>query len=1004
MQERHNYYILLELAPSVDNLSEIESQILIKKEEWSTQKLRGTPAARRKAEHYLSWIRDIETTLKDPELRRKEARDAETIIKQERSAKLTELDVEISLLKSSGRYTPQQIQVIAKRLGGSFSEKEIEEHLRKAGVPTAASEHIYGIDLGTAYCSIAYVDEHGKPVIVPNLYNGMRTPSVVYFEAPDNVVVGQDAKDVIALYSSRCVSTVKRSMGDPNWEFACDGNVYKPQEISSYILRKLVQDAEAVTGDTIKDVVITCPAYFGLNQKEATKQAGIIAGLNVLYVIPEPTAAAIAYGIEQEDDQVVLIYDLGGETFDITLAEVKQGAITIISTGGDDRLGGKDWDDAIISYLALCFETETNILAADLIEGEETYQDLLVSAEKCKKSLTSRKSVQERVVYGSDRVAIELTREKFEEITSAYLQRTIQLTEEMIARAKENGYERIDKLLLIGGSAYMPQVLNAIKLVFPSEIRLFDPDLTITKGAAIFGYKYKLYRETVPIIGAERWAGTTPSLDELERISLCEPSWRRVLDVKCPNNIETETSLPTTSSRGIAEKEEVEPQQLVGNFLMHTRFQRPNYFLLLNLSPSVEDWPVIEGQILKKKRKWSKDRAMGNPAIRRKAEQYLSLVKDIEEGLKNPEWRRKEARDAERLIEEERSVRLKELDEIVQVLEAIGYCRPENIVEIHKQLEQVVSKTEIEDRIRKAGVLLAQDSWSADGQKAKEFIDPVTAASIKRNLDHLNIASLYAFLDRSPQASPKSLYERAHEINKEILNIGKTDANASASKELCGICLHLFRDEKEKERYDNTLAVEAMNQLAAQIEIAGQDKFISLAEMNVLVQQAKDRGVDTNDARAYIEAYARKRKWLIQRSLRHLRAFLCHSSGDKQAVRELYHRLRRDGFSPWLDEVDLLPGQKWEREIRKAVRNSDVVIVCLSQSSINKRGYVQKEITYALDVAQEHPDDTIFIIPLKLEECNVPDRLCSYHWVDFFDSEGYKKLMSALNLLMDKLV
>src|SRR5918911_184567 len=157
------------------------------------------------------------------------------------------------------------------------------------------ANRVYGIDLGTTYSCLAYVDEHGKPVVVPNSENEATTPSVVYFESPDNIVVGQAAKDVVAVYGSRCVSTVKRSMGDANWEYACDGNVYKPQEVSSYILRKVVQDAETVTGDTIKDVVITCPAYFGLNQKEATKQAGIIAGLNVLYVIPEPTAAAIAY-------------------------------------------------------------------------------------------------------------------------------------------------------------------------------------------------------------------------------------------------------------------------------------------------------------------------------------------------------------------------------------------------------------------------------------------------------------------------------------------------------------------------------------------------------------------------------------------------------------------------------------------------------------------------------------------------------------------------------------
>ena len=161
-----------------------------------------------------------------------------------------------------------------------------------------AENKIYGIDLGTTYSCIAYVDEHGKPVVVPNSDNDLTMPSVVYFESPSNIVIGETAKEVAETYPSQVVSTVKRVMGDTNWEFEYDGHTYTPQEISSHILRKLVVDAETNTGHKIKEVVITVPAYFGVNQKEATKQAGELAGLNVLYVIPEPTAAAISYGME----------------------------------------------------------------------------------------------------------------------------------------------------------------------------------------------------------------------------------------------------------------------------------------------------------------------------------------------------------------------------------------------------------------------------------------------------------------------------------------------------------------------------------------------------------------------------------------------------------------------------------------------------------------------------------------------------------------------------------
>ena len=203
------------------------------------------------------------------------------------------------------------------------------------------NKRVYGIDLGTTYSCIAHVDEHGKPVVLPNSEGDLTTPSVVYFESEEDIVVGKAAKEVSSVEPDACASTVKRVMGDPHWEFDAHGHTYKPQDISSFILRKVVSDAELATGDKVEDVVITCPAYFGINEKEATKQAGVLAGLNVLYVIPEPTAAALAYGIEQEEDQVILVYDLGGGTFDITLIEIKAKEINVICTGGDHQLGGK---------------------------------------------------------------------------------------------------------------------------------------------------------------------------------------------------------------------------------------------------------------------------------------------------------------------------------------------------------------------------------------------------------------------------------------------------------------------------------------------------------------------------------------------------------------------------------------------------------------------------------------------------------------------------------------
>ena len=352
-----------------------------------------------------------------------------------------------------------------------------------------ASNRIYGIDLGTTYSCIAYVDEHGKPVVLSSSEGHPTTPSVVFFEGPGNIAVGQTAKDVAELHPDRVVSTVKRVMGDPDWVFENDGNTYHPQDISSFILRKLIADAEVATGDTISDVVITCPAYFGVTQKEATRQAGDVADLNVRYVIPEPTAAAIAYGIEQSEDQVILVFDLGGGTFDITLIDVTQDAITVVCTGGDHQLGGRDWDETIATWFAEQFSNEVGVAEYNLTSDMETWQELLNAAESAKVALSSRTSYTQKVQYEADRAVVELTREKFDELTANLLERTISLTEELLATAQAKGYGKIDKLLLVGGSTYMPQVIDTVQAKFPFEVRQFDPNQAVAKGAALFGFK-----------------------------------------------------------------------------------------------------------------------------------------------------------------------------------------------------------------------------------------------------------------------------------------------------------------------------------------------------------------------------------------------------------------------------------------------------------------------------------------------------------------------------------
>ncbi len=366
-------------------------------------------------------------------------------------------------------------------------------------------KRVYGIDLGTTYSAIAYVDEHGKAVIVPNQESERITPSVVLLDG-DNVIVGNTAKESAKVEPARVVTHVKKNMGDPNFIFQNDGQVYSAEDISSFILRKVVGDAEVALGlegdDAITDVVITCPAYFGTAQREATANAGRLAGLNVRAILNEPTAAAIAYGLEQGEDQTVLVYDLGGGTFDVTMIEIKDRLIRVICTGGDHRLGGADWDEAIVLYLANEFKAQTGV-EADPVDDPEVLNDLFLQAERGKKTLTQRDKAPFRVTHAGQQARIELERSKFEEITRSLLERTLELTREMLGDARAKGYARFDKIILVGGATRMPQVRDRLVTEFGVEPESYDPDEAVAKGAALFGLKEALQDEVKDILAPQ---------------------------------------------------------------------------------------------------------------------------------------------------------------------------------------------------------------------------------------------------------------------------------------------------------------------------------------------------------------------------------------------------------------------------------------------------------------------------------------------------------------------
>lgn len=386
---------------------------------------------------------------------------------------------------------------------------------------TDGLKRVFGIDLGTTYSAIALVDEHGKPVIVPNQENERTTPSVVLFDGP-SVIVGNTARESARVEPHRVVSRVKQHMGDPHFVFEHEGNTYRPEDISSFILRKLVGDAEtALGGPPITDVVITCPAYFGPAEREATANAGRLAGLNVRAILNEPTAAAIAYGFEQRGDQTVLVYDLGGGTFDVTMIEVRDRLIRVVCTGGDHRLGGVLWDEAVVLYLAEQFRQQTGE-PTDPLDDPEVLNDLFLQAERGKKTLTQREKAPFRVTHAGRQARVELDRVRFEEITAHLLERTIELTREMLTDARQKGHDSFDKLVLVGGATRMPQVRARLAAEFGKEPESYDPDEAVAKGAALFGLKEGLQDELRDVLAPSRSAGAGLDLDTVSERELAE--------------------------------------------------------------------------------------------------------------------------------------------------------------------------------------------------------------------------------------------------------------------------------------------------------------------------------------------------------------------------------------------------------------------------------------------------------------------------------------------------
>ena len=349
---------------------------------------------------------------------------------------------------------------------------------------------VIGIDLGTTNSCVATL-EGGQAVVIPNSEGSRTTPSVVAFAKDGERLVGVMAKRQAVTNSERTILSVKREMGT-DWSKEIDGDTYTPQEISAFILQKLKSDAEEYLGKEVKQAVITCPAYFTDAQRKATQDAGRIAGLEVLRIINEPTAAALAYGVDKEEDQTILVFDLGGGTFDVSVLEIYQvdgqPQIEVKATSGDNRLGGDDFDDAVVDWIVAEFKKSSGI---DLSKDLPAMSRLREAAEKAKTELSGTTSTQINLPYITsvdgqpEHLDLTLSRAKLEDLISDFVARTMGPTRQAI---KDSGVKRgsIDKILLVGGSTRVPAVQKAIEEeVGKAPFRGINPDEAVAVGAAL---------------------------------------------------------------------------------------------------------------------------------------------------------------------------------------------------------------------------------------------------------------------------------------------------------------------------------------------------------------------------------------------------------------------------------------------------------------------------------------------------------------------------------------
>ena len=441
---------------------------------------------------------------------------------------------------------------------------------------------IIGIDLGTTNSCVA-VMEGGEPVVIANSEGARTTPSVVGFTKTGDRLVGQVAKRQAITNPDNTVSSIKRQMGTDH-KVTLNGKEYTPQQVSAMILQKLKADAEAYLGETVTEAVITVPAYFNDSQRQATKDAGTIAGLNVRRIINEPTAAALAYGVDKEDDQKIMVYDLGGGTFDVSIIEMGDGVTEVLATNGDTHLGGDDFDQRIIDWMADAFQNENGI---DLRKDKMAAQRLKEAAEKAKIELSSAMSSQINLPFitadatGPKHLDMTLTRAKFNELTADLVDRTMTPVRKALQDAGLRASD-LKKVLMVGGSTRIPAVYDAVKKELNCEpFKGINPDECVAVGAAIQGgvlngeKKGLLLLDVTPLsLGIETLGGV------------------------CTKIIDRNTTIPTHKSQVFSTAADNQPSVEVNVLQGEREFARDNkslgVFHLDGIAPAPRGVPQIE--------------------------------------------------------------------------------------------------------------------------------------------------------------------------------------------------------------------------------------------------------------------------------------------------------------------------------------------------------------------------------------------------------------------------